>query len=121
MPTQLITESENGHELSLQVHDTFQLQLPESRMGGYRWQLLQTGEPVLKSAEINTKAAGSLPGQSNIRTWQFTVEQPGSVQIHLQHRRPWERDKPAREFVLNRQSRRLSRNAVNQQLWPRQS
>ena len=100
MATQLITESDNGHELSLHVRDGFQLQLPEARMGGYRWQLLQTGEPVLKVVEMKTLGAGALPGQSNIRTWQFTVEQPGSVQIQLQHRRSWERDKPAREFVL---------------------
>ena len=62
--------------------------------------VITIGGTVLKSADTNTKASGSLPGQSNIRTWQFTVEQPGSVQIQLQHRRPWERDKPAREFVL---------------------
>ena len=100
MTNQLLTEAANGHELSLQVHDTFQLQLPEARMGGYRWQLLTNGEPILKSAEVKTQASSSVPGQSNIRTWQFSVEQPGSVQIHLQHRRPWERDKPAGEFVL---------------------
>jgi predicted secreted protein len=96
----VITEAENGQELSLYVHDSFQLQLPEARMGGYRWEVLQAGEPVLKVAELKTQVPGSLPGQSNIGAWQFTVEQPGSAQIQLQHRRSWEHNKPARLMCL---------------------
>jgi inhibitor of cysteine peptidase len=96
----LVTEADNGKVLELKLHEALDVRLPESRMAGYRWQMVQSGEPLLKSAEIKTQATGSLPGQANIRSWQFTAEQPGSAQVQMQHRRSWERDKPGREFSL---------------------
>lgn len=98
---QSLSEADNGRAIELHVQESLQIQLPESRMGGYRWSLVEAGEPVLAAIEMGTKAASSLPGQANIRRWQFSAKQQGSVQIQLRHRRSWEPESSGSEFSLS--------------------
>ena len=98
---QALSEADNGRAIELHVWESLQIQLPESRMGGYRWSLVETGAPVLAAIEVGTKSAPSLPGQSNIRRWQFSAKQAGSVHIQLRHGRSWEPESSGSEFSLS--------------------
>jgi predicted secreted protein len=99
---QTYSEDDNGRTLELKVNDSFDLLLSESRMGGYRWNLVETGAPVLKAEEIGSHAAdASAPGGGSSRSWCFTAQQPGSVQLRLQHLRSWQPNAPSRDFRLS--------------------
>ncbi len=92
----------NGRVLDLKVSNSFELTLAESRLGGYRWQLVETGAPVLKAEELGAQASdASVPGGRSSRSWRFTAQQPGSIQLRLQHLRSWQPDAPGRDFQLS--------------------
>jgi predicted secreted protein len=100
---QLVTESDNGRTIQLHPQDELDLQLNESRMGGYRWTLVEAGEPVLRRQNIEkttTQTAASKLGMPNMRTWQFTAEQPGSARLRLRQQRSWESESAGSEFRL---------------------
>jgi len=99
--TEALTEADNGHSIELHVGDQFSLSLRESRMGGYRWTLVENGEPVLTSREEKVESRPSRVGEKNIRAWRFTAEKPGSASIQLQHRRPWEQAGSGDDFSLS--------------------
>ncbi len=95
-----LTEADSGQTIELRLHEGFDLRLSEARMGGYRWTLLETGEPVLQAGELGTQPAPSQPGELNLRAWHFTAQKPGSTRIRLAHRRSWEPESSGREFLL---------------------
>jgi predicted secreted protein len=71
-------------------------------MGGYRWNLVESGAPVLEAEELGAQSAdASAPGGHSSRSWCFTAQQPGSVQLRLQHLRSWQPDAPGRDFRLS--------------------
>lgn len=96
-----LTETDNGRVLELQVKQQLELALPESRMSGYQWTILESGEPFLAHSEIRTQSKPSLVGQPNVRAWQFTAQQPGLALVMLRHARSWEPAASAREFSFS--------------------
>jgi|SRR5579884_1475346 predicted secreted protein len=97
----IYSDDADGSTVKLKVHDQFQVSLRESRMGGYKWKLAESGAPVLKCEEVPGEASdASFPGGRSNRSWRFTAEQPGSTQLRVLHQRSWE-SQPAREFRLN--------------------
>ena len=96
------SDADNGRTIDLKVNDSFDLTLSESRMGGYRWKLVDNGVPVLKAEETGAQAAdASVPGGRGSRSWRFTAQQPGSAQLRLQHLRSWQPDAPGQDFSLS--------------------
>ena len=98
---QALTQADNGRSIELHVGDRFELSLRESRMGGYRWNVVEKGEPVLTSVETKEHSRAPALGEPRMRVWQFTAEKPGSAHIYLQHRRPWETAGSGDDFSLN--------------------
>jgi predicted secreted protein len=98
---QALTQADNGRSLDLHVGDQFSLCLRESRMGGYRWNMVEKGEPILTSAETEVHSRPPALGEPRMRAWQFKAEKPGSARIYLQHRRPWEAAGSGDDFSLN--------------------
>jgi predicted secreted protein len=100
--SQSLTETDNGHTLEMKVNDTFDLRLRESRMGGYRWNLQESGAPFLNVVERKgeTQSTSSPRGQPNLRTWRFVARQPGLARVQLRHRRPWEEESSGTQFAL---------------------
>jgi predicted secreted protein len=95
------SEDADGSSVALRVHDDFEVSLPESRTGGYKWKLAEAGAPILKSEELPSQTSDtSVPGGRSNRSWRFTAEQPGSTQLRMLHQRSWESE-PGREFRLN--------------------
>ena len=99
--SEALTQADNGRSIELHVGDRFQLSLRESRMGGYRWNMVEKGEPVLGSNETEVHSRPPALGEPRMRAWTFTAEEPGSVRIYLQHRRPWEAAGSGEDFSLN--------------------
>ena len=97
---QIYSEDADGSAIALRVHDDFEVSLRESRMGGYKWKLVESGVPVLKCEELPAEAFNPAVAGGGNRSWRFTAEQPGSTQLRLLHQRSWE-SQPAREFRLN--------------------
>lgn len=99
---QTYSDNDNGRTIDLKVDDTFELTLSESRMGGYRWKLVETGTPILNSEELEAHAIdASVPGGRSSRSWRFTARQPGSAQLRLQQLRSWQPNAPGRDFRLS--------------------
>jgi hypothetical protein len=46
--TKVYSEDASGSTVELKVKDNFNISLPETTMGGYRWRLVESGVPVLK-------------------------------------------------------------------------
>ena len=96
----IYSEDADGSAIELKVNQDFEISLPESRMGGYHWSLVEDGAPTLKVEELPGTASGpALPGERGNRSWRFTAKLPGSTQLRLQHLRSWE-SIPSREFRL---------------------
>jgi predicted secreted protein len=98
---EVLTQADNGRSIELHVGDQFQLSLRESRMAGYRWNMVEKGEPVLTSNETEVHSRPPSFGGPGMRAWTFTAEKPGSVRIYLQHRRPWEAAGSGDDFSLH--------------------
>lgn len=99
--TYSLTDDDNGRVLQLQVGDQLQLTLRESRMSGYRWSLLESGEPSLEHAETGTQSNPGIIGQPNLRGWQFTAKQAGLARVVLRQARSWEPPSSGSEFSLS--------------------
>lgn len=99
--TEALTQADNGRSIELHVGDQITLSLRESRMAGYRWNVLEKGEPVLTSVETEEHSRPPALGQPRMRAWQFTAEKPGAGRIYMQHRRPWEAAGSGDDFLLN--------------------
>ena len=98
----LLTELDNGREVEVKVNEAFDLRLRESRMGGYRWNPLEVGQPFLTMTEtkMETHSAPPLPGEANVRAWHFVAQQPGLAHLRLQHARSWEPESAGSQFAL---------------------
>jgi predicted secreted protein len=100
--TKIYSEDASGSTVELRVKDKFNISLPETTIGGYRWKLVESGVPVLKSEELEgTTSDPSVPGGRSSRSWRFSAQQLGSTQLRLQHLRSWETNSPSREFLLH--------------------
>src|SRR5450432_741966 len=95
------TDTDSGNQVKLRVGEEFTVELSESRMGGYKWEVIDGGIPVLKQVGVESQATASLTGNPNRRTWRFIAAEPGSVQLHMQHKRSWEADSAGRQFSLS--------------------
>lgn len=96
-----LSQADNGRSIELHVGDQFQLSLRESRMAGYRWNMVEKGEPVVTSVETEVHSEPPALGAPRMRAWQFTAEKPGAARIYMQHRRPWEAAGSGDDFLLN--------------------
>jgi predicted secreted protein len=98
---QALTQADDGRSIALHVGDQFKLSLRESRMAGYRRNMVEKGEPVLTSVETEEHSRPPELGAPRMRAWQFKAEKPGSTRIFLQHRRPWETAGSGDDFSLS--------------------
>jgi inhibitor of cysteine peptidase len=97
-----IAEDDNGREVTLAVGEAVELSLAENRTTGYHWELNEKGGPVCELLKDDFEAATGPPGSGGVHRWQFRAVQPGSGEIGLQYRRPWEVNAaPARTYEVS--------------------
>jgi inhibitor of cysteine peptidase len=87
-----IAEDDNGRTVTLAVGDAVELSLAENRTTGYHWELNEKAEPICELVSDDFEAASGPPGSGGVHRWQFRAVQPGSGEIGLQYRRPWEKN-----------------------------
>ena len=79
--------------LPLHSGQTFSLRLPATPSAGYRWELRRHAAPQLEQVGeprfIPPEQAG-LVGTTGVLLWTFRARQPGSSQLLLDYRRPWD-------------------------------
>jgi len=94
-------EQRNGDEVDLRLGAEFDVSLAEQPTTGFRWHVVESGEPACHLCGDTFDADASRHGASGVRVLRFETVQPGEGQIQLAYRRGWETDAaPARQFKL---------------------
>jgi predicted secreted protein len=98
-------QQSNGKIISPRVNDQFQIALPETRTAGYRWTVLQKGEPHCELLEDRSDPAPGAAGGSGTHTWRFKAASSGTGKIEIQYGRSWKNSAPERTFTMEVQVR----------------
>jgi predicted secreted protein len=94
-------EQANGHQVDAKLGEDFEVVLPETRTAGYRWKILQKGEPPVHLLEDNSRPSDTGVGGAGNHRWHFRAVAAGDSEIKLQYGRSWnESAEPARTFTL---------------------
>ncbi len=94
-----LTEGANGREVTLAMGEMAELTLAENPTTGYQWELKAKAETVCKLVKDEFEPSGGPTGSGGIHRWRFKAVKPGSGEIELQYRRPWEKNAaPARTY-----------------------
>jgi inhibitor of cysteine peptidase len=95
----------NGRELNLQVGETLEISLAENASTGYRWAVTPESADrfanILHRGKAAAEGEGIPPGKPGVRRFFLEALEPGTADVELEYRRPWETGKPAaRAFKL---------------------
>ena len=96
-----IDENSNGKRIRMNIGDTLELHLAENPSTGYTWTSTQAHEPVLVEKDRAMEGAGGPPGKPARRRIHFEAVHPGTAELELHYRRPWEKKDPARTFKVH--------------------
>lgn len=92
---QVITDDDNGENISLKNGEIFYLKLPENPTTGYSWELnLSQGLQLLSDRYYSTEPSEVgeqlLAGVGGVRLWKIKAVDEGSQQVKGIYKRPWE-------------------------------
>ena len=87
-----IDQNDNGHEVSLALGEQVELSLAENQTTGFRWELKSQAEPVCELVQDRFELPDGKPGNGGVHRWEFRAVHPGSGEIQLEYRRPWEKN-----------------------------
>jgi len=94
-------EQANGRQVEAQLGEEFEVVLPETRTAGYRWRILQKGDPPVDLLEDNSRPSDTGVGGAGNHRWHFRAVAAGASEITLQYARSWDESaEPARTFTL---------------------
>jgi inhibitor of cysteine peptidase len=102
-PTQILRfdEQNSGDTTKAALGQSLEIRLQENPTSGYRWHVLQAGEPVCKLLSDSFTAGLEAPGQSGVHRWTFQAVAAGTASIRMIYRRAWETGEAARTFMLD--------------------
>jgi inhibitor of cysteine peptidase len=104
---QVITEADNGKNISLRNGETFYLKLKENPTTGYSWELnmsqgLNNASDYYYPPETSQENKQPLVGAGGVHIWEIKVVNSGSQQVKGIYKRPWENITGTEEtFTLN--------------------
>jgi inhibitor of cysteine peptidase len=103
MPEILITLSDKGRVFEVSQGDVIVIHLDENITTGYGWEISAIDSPFVElSPSVYSQAPGTRMGRGGTRIFHFQAKSPGSGQIQLKLRRPWEpEDEVAERFGVN--------------------
>lgn len=98
--TTRITAEQNGQTVNVALNERFAIELVGVPTAGYVWAPKTLPSFVQRAGEVggNTVPEQSQPGYTGGNHWEvfmFVATEPGSGQIVLEQRRPWEANEPA--------------------------
>lgn len=100
---QVVTEADNGTNISLEKGETFYLRLPENPSTGYRWELNLTQGLNVTLGPDNRPGKYYPPeqpegieqplvGAGGVRIWEIKAVAEGSQQVTGVYKKPWENE-----------------------------
>jgi inhibitor of cysteine peptidase len=93
---------DNGRRVELQIGERLTVELRANPSTGYSWEVVSSGEPVLRQLGPPTFTEDShMAGAGGTVSYEFRAEQAGTASLDLVYRRPWEKEaEPAETFSL---------------------
>ena len=96
-----LDQSAYGMEIELSTGEEFELSLPETRTAGFRWTLVNGGDPNCSLLNESSQPSTGAAGGSGTRSWHFRASAPGTCSLVLEYKRSWQTDLgPAQTFTL---------------------
>lgn len=97
-----ITAEQNGQTINVGVNQRFAIELVGVPTAGYQWQPASIPAFITRAGDAsgNTTAAQSQPGFTGGNHWEvtmFAATGPGTGEIVMEQRRPWESSEPANQ------------------------
>lgn len=89
-----VDRSYDGREVTLGVGEVVALSLAENPTTGFRWDFAVKPEPACTLVKSTFERATGSPGKGGTHRWRFQAVHPGSGEIELEYRRPWEKETP---------------------------
>ena len=87
---QVLTERDNGREVTLPDGRELSLSLPENRTTGYRWDLEEEDRGLLETREAEGSDVSPAVGSGGRARWIVRAIAPGTSRLRLKRWRPWE-------------------------------
>ena len=107
-PGTVITQADNGKEITVAEGEVFEVRLERSGGTGYSWEMAdpdKTHLKVLATTDTPLKK-GPILGGPLLTTWQVKAVKAGSTELRIALYRPWEGiEKAAERFQVNIQIR----------------
>jgi inhibitor of cysteine peptidase len=104
-----IDRSYNDREVTLTIGEVVEISLAENPTTGFRWELRVKPEPSCSLIKDWSESATGPPGKGGTHRWQFQAVRPGTGEIKLEYRRPWEQEAaPRHSFNLRVRVRKES-------------
>jgi predicted secreted protein len=96
----VITRHNQGNIFEAQLDDVIVFRLEENLTTGYGWEVESIDNSMVELIESTyTEAPGMLLGRGGMRVLRFVVRSPGSQDIRLRLRRPWDPPDKALEHL----------------------
>ena len=97
-------KTDSGTTCELTAGESFEVRLAENPTTGYTWAVVKIPESLLQieTESFETEAADPrIVGRGGTKIFVFKTLQPGSGELDLRLRRPWEKDVFIGSFILN--------------------
>jgi inhibitor of cysteine peptidase len=95
-------EGNSGSDVTVRAGRTFTISLEGNPTTGYKWEVVEYDERVLKLTGEDFSTSSDRIGAGGIQEFTFTASKSGTTTVELVHRKPWEKDvEPLRTFTAN--------------------
>ena len=79
-----------AEDVSVAVHDTVTVRLPENGTTGYVWSIAERGDGIVLADDDRVAAAGGAVGAGGEHVFRLRAEQAGDWQVGFRLAREWE-------------------------------
>jgi len=92
-PEVTLDAKDDGRQIQVEQGQLLIITLESNPTTGYRWEVTESQEPVLRQAgEAEFQAQSDLIGASGVETFRFEAAGPGEATLKLIYHRSWEKD-----------------------------
>lgn len=97
-----LTAQDSGRSLNVSLHVPIVVELAENPTTGYRWQIFENGNPVLRlSKDSFRRGSSSAVGAGGTRVLEFLTESAGAASLRIGYTRSGDPASLKNEFLLH--------------------